>query len=302
MPLSCPGLLLAQTAVRAVRVRHAVSNHPVLSPGSGCPAVWCPVPPVSGHLGSSSRGPRSGRLRPPSSVQPSAVHSVRPDASVRLIPHQAVALGDQVEAAGNRHTGMELAAAAAPSGGSVDGREAGRATLPRSRVGQWGVGGGSGPGWVGSGRCAERRRGCAAGQGNRLQREVAAPAAAAVLGWVCDHSAWSSPSLTAGWAARRGHWRCRRGCARGPSAAQAERTLPARCRQCSDLRRWVVGPPGLEPGTSSYQRWTAKRCAIRPFRRSRRSMTGTGMGWIVPILTRLAVAVYWRTLARCAVN
>jgi hypothetical protein len=35
---------------------------------------------------------------------------------------------------------------------------------------------------------------------------------------------------------------------RGPSR---QRALPARCRQRCDLRRWLVGLPGLEPGTSS---------------------------------------------------
>jgi hypothetical protein len=35
---------------------------------------------------------------------------------------------------------------------------------------------------------------------------------------------------------------------RGPSR---QRARPARCRQRCDLRRWLVGLPGLEPGTSS---------------------------------------------------
>jgi hypothetical protein len=35
---------------------------------------------------------------------------------------------------------------------------------------------------------------------------------------------------------------------RGPGR---QRALPARCRQRCDLREWVVGLPGLEPGTSS---------------------------------------------------
>jgi hypothetical protein len=35
---------------------------------------------------------------------------------------------------------------------------------------------------------------------------------------------------------------------RGPGSRRA---LPARCRQRCDLRRWLVGLPGLEPGTSS---------------------------------------------------
>jgi hypothetical protein len=35
---------------------------------------------------------------------------------------------------------------------------------------------------------------------------------------------------------------------RGPGS---QRALPACCRQRSDLRRWLVGLPGLEPGTSS---------------------------------------------------
>jgi hypothetical protein len=143
-----------------------------------------------------------------------------------------------------------------------------RATLPKSRWslgGRWrsraaglgaGRGGRAGPlsdqagqAGVGSAR-GGRRRG---GRGCRLQHKVAAPArVGGVLGWLRDHGGWSSPRLTPGWAAPEGPGEVPTGMGvrpqRGPSR---QRARPARCRQCSDLRRWVVGLPGLEPGTSS---------------------------------------------------
>jgi hypothetical protein len=158
--------------------------------GEGGPRPACGVHPsgsvsgirLSSRLVSSPSGVRSpgvvvqgSAVRPsgvrpsgvhPSSVQPSAVHSVRPDASGRLIPHQAVALGDQVEAAGNRHTGMERGLwAAAPSGGSVDGQggwAGDAAEVARGSVGcRWRIRAGLGQGGVRSAcRC-----GCAVDRG-----------------------------------------------------------------------------------------------------------------------------------------
>ena len=47
---------------------------------------------------------------------------------------------------------------------------------------------------------------------------------------------------------------------RGPGS---QRVLPACCRQRSDLRRWLVGLPGLEPGTSSLSGICAWPCFPR---------------------------------------
>ena len=227
--------------------------------GEGGPRPACGVQPsgsvsgirLSSRLVSSPSGVRSpgvvvqGSGGPavcvhPSSVQPSAVHSVRPDASVRLIPHQAGGVGGPSRGGGQpAHGNGARLWAAAPSGGSVDGQEAGRATLPRSRVGQWGVGGGSGPGWVGSGRCAEPVAAAALWAGEQATaRGGRTRRVAAVLGWVCDHSAWSSPSLTAGWAGPEGPLEVPAGMRarpqRGPGAARHSGSLPTVALTCDD--------------------------------------------------------------------
>ncbi len=48
---------------------------------------------------------------------------------------------------------------------------------------------------------------------------------------------------------------------RGPGWQPA---LPARGRQRSDLRGWLVGLPGLEPGTSSLSGMRSNRLSYRP--------------------------------------
>jgi hypothetical protein len=147
-------------------------------------------------------------------------------------------------------------------------RRPGRGRRCRSRVGPWEVGGGRAAG-LGAGRggracplsdqagqaglrSAPRGR-LRGGRGCKRQREVAAPAAwLPSSGWVRDHGAWSSPSLTPGWADPEGPLEVPAGMGvrpqRGPSR---QRTLLARCRQRCDLRRWVVGLGGVEPPTSS---------------------------------------------------
>jgi hypothetical protein len=217
-------------------------------PGSGCPAVRCPV-----TWGRRPAGPAVGRLLSthPASSRPLSTRPVSsrlvsapvgPDASVSSHA-QAVAFGDQVEEAGTR------------------------AMLPKSG---WSVGGRWGPGRrVGCGprrpRLTAERPGRPGRRAERPSRAAARWArvqaaargggtrrVAAILGWVRDHGGWSSPSLTPGWAAPEGPLEvpARMGVRpqRGPSR---HRTRPAGCRQRSDLRRWVVGLPGLEPGTSS---------------------------------------------------
>jgi hypothetical protein len=159
--------------------------------------------------------------------------------------------------------------AAEPSTARSTVNEAGtQATLPTSR---WSleVGGGPGP----PGGCGPPRRPRLTTErpgrpGRRAERPSRAAAlwareqaaarggctrrVAAVSGWMRDHGGWSSPSPIPGWAAPKGQLDlpARMGVRpqRGPSR---QRTLPARCRQRSDLRRWLVGLPGLEPGTSS---------------------------------------------------
>jgi hypothetical protein len=242
-----------------------VSTHPVSVSG-----IRLSSRPVSGHLGSSSSG--SG-ARPsavhPSGVQPSGV-CPRPSGRVRLLPCSGGGVGkprsrwpgDRDHRTGGGPCGYRAV------DGSTTVQEAGtRATLPKSRWsggGRWRT---RAAGWVRAaaatlaaerpgrpGRRAERPSRAAA----RWARERAAARGggirhlAAVLGWGRDHGTWSSPSLTAGWAAPEGPLDVPAGMGvrpqRGPSR---QRTLPARCRQRSDLRRWVVGLPGLEPGTSS---------------------------------------------------
>jgi hypothetical protein len=96
--------------------------------------------------------------------------------------------------------------------------------------------------------------GCAVGTGAGCGARWRHRHLAAVLGWVGDHGGWPSPSLPAGWAAPEGSLGVPAGMGvrpqRGPSQLRAR---PARCRQRCDLRRWVVGLPGLEPGTHPYQ-------------------------------------------------
>jgi hypothetical protein len=260
-----------------------VSTYPFPCPGpssgSGCPAVRCPAHPVSGHLGSSSgsSGPavwcppvqRPAVWCPPNPASsPLASAPLRPDLSVSSHLRQWRWGPDGCGGATCTTGTSRGPGGSAPSSGSVNGRgldDAGDAT----EVARWSVEcrRRTRPGWVRAGwphlpaarpgrpgRRAERPSRAAA----RWARERAATRGggtrrlAGVLGWVRDHGGWSSPSLTPGWADREGPLEvpARIGVRpqRGPSR---QPTLPARYRQRSDLRRWVVGLPGLEPGTSS---------------------------------------------------
>jgi hypothetical protein len=127
--------------------------------------VWDPAVQPSGVQPSGVRSPgfvvRGPAVRTvgvhPSSVQPSGVHPSgvqpsgvqpvwcppRPSGRVRLLPPQAVALGNQMGAAGQPapRERVEVPVAAAPSSGSVSGRgldDRGRRCRGRGR---WGVGG-----------------------------------------------------------------------------------------------------------------------------------------------------------------
>jgi hypothetical protein len=180
-------------------------------PGSGCPAVWCPVTwgrrpesPAVGRL--LSARPASGCLLSTRAVSSCPV-SARPSGRVRLLPPQAVASGPGRAGRATVTTGT----GGGPGGcravdGSIDGRGGpGRVRrCPRSRWsvgGRWrtraaglgtGRGGRAGPLSDQAGQAGVRstrrgrRRG---GHGSRLQREVAAPAA-----WLAS-SGWGATTL-----------------------------------------------------------------------------------------------------------
>jgi len=233
-----------------------------------CPVTWfvvrgLAVQPSGGHP--SSVRPCGVHL---SSVQPSGVRP-RPSGRARLLPPQAVALGTRWGRRGNLHHGN---GSRSRGGRAVErlGQRAEawmtRATLPRSRVGRWGVGGG--PGRVRRGRWRPRLPAARPGRPgrraerpwlaaalwarSRLQREVAAPVAWLPSWAVRDHGAWLSWRLRSGWTGPAGPMGLPAGMdvrpRRGPGWRRA---FPARCPQRSDLRGWGVGLPGLGPGTSS---------------------------------------------------
>jgi hypothetical protein len=172
-------------------------------PGSGCPAVRCPV---TWGVSSNGSGGRPSAVHPssvqPSSVQPSAVHpcGVQPSAvcpcpsgRVRLLPCSGGGVGTRSRRPGDPdHRNRWGPGGCRAVDGSTTVAEAGtRATLPTSR---WSVGGrwrtrAAGlvraaaaalaperPGRPGRVRSAPRGR-LRGGHGCRRQREVAAPAA-----------------------------------------------------------------------------------------------------------------------------
>jgi hypothetical protein len=230
---------------------------------SGVQPVRCPAGPVSSRPVSSrpvssrpvSSRPVSGRL---------LSASVRPDASSR--PPQAAAVGTRsVRRQPSPPERVESRWAAASWSGSMTAEQARtRAMLPGSRwlvgsvrtrarwvrraaaldrlsdqAGQTGVR--SARGW--------RLRG---GHGSRLQREGAAAA-----GWLPSGAEWRprwvvvmGPAARVGGSGRADGRAGRMGVRpqRGPAWRRA---LPARYQQRCDLREWLVGLPGLEPGTSS---------------------------------------------------
>jgi hypothetical protein len=154
-------------------VRQAVSTQPVRRLGSGCPAGWCPAVQCPVTRGSSSGSGDPAGCPPPVRCPPLCCPPLRcpplccpavrcpavrcpasccPPLSVRSRPSG----GDRTR---SRRPGdpapqqqVEVAVAAAPSGGRVDGRGTLTQTPPRSRGGQSGVGGRPGPGlWAGGG-------------------------------------------------------------------------------------------------------------------------------------------------------
>jgi hypothetical protein len=177
--------------------------------------VRCSARPVSGHLGSSSGVRRSTRPASsslsgvhPSGVHPSGVQPVWcPPPSVRTRPSPPTSgsgVGDQAGAAGHpspqEPVEVLVGCRAVERLGGRPSRPWGRATLPGSRVGQWGVAGGL----AGLGAAAAYPLSDQAGQAGvrsaaGWRHGVAAPAGwLPLLGWVGDHGAWSSWSLPPG--------------------------------------------------------------------------------------------------------
>ena len=252
---------------------------------SGGPAVRYPARPVSGRLGSSSRCPavRSPAVHPsgvqpsgvhPASVQPAGVRPVGPDVSVSSHT-RAVALGPgRCGGHPSPRERVESRWAAAPLSGSVDGPAGPDASgAADSRVGQRGVGGGPGPGWVRRRRLPAERP-CQAGvrsargwRRSEAQDEAAARGGrtcrvAAVGAWVATTVRGGREACRPSGRARRARGACWRGWACGPSAAQggSERSRLAAgsavtCEDgwwaCQDLNlgphpyqwSWVGDPP-----------------------------------------------------------
>jgi hypothetical protein len=241
--------------------RPACGIHPsdFRRPGPGCPAVRCPARPVSS----------------PSGVQPSGVRRRR-SGRVRLVSHQAVAVGDRPRRHSHPHHGNGSRSRWAAASSSGSGRRPSRPGRGRRRRGHPGSAGLSvaDPGRVGCGRrprltlasragqagvrSARRRRLREGTGGGRTGRE------AALLGMggrpryvvVVAPAAWvdgpgGADGLAGGMGVRP---------QRGPGW---QRAFPACCRQRSDLRRLLVGLPGLEPGTSSLSGFCPRACFPR---------------------------------------
>jgi hypothetical protein len=195
-------------------------------PGSGCPAVRCPV-----TWAGRPEGPAVGRLLStrPASSRPLSSRAVssrpvssRPSGRVRLLPPQAVALGTRSSWPGDRDHRNRWRPRWLPSRRRLErrSRRPGCGRRCPSRGGQWAVAGGPGPlGWCGPrrprlpaerpgrpGRRAERPSRAAAlwAREQTAARAGCIRRVAGVLGWVRDHGEWSSPSLTPGWAAPGG--------------------------------------------------------------------------------------------------
>jgi hypothetical protein len=278
-----------------VGVHHALSTHPVSSSGilqssrpvSSPSGVRSPGVVVQG-LAVRTAGVHPSSVQPsgvqPSGVQPSGVQPSGPDASVsshsgRWRWGAGRCGGAPVTTGTGRGPGGLPRRRAARSTAN---RPGGRAALPRSRGGQWGVAGGlAGLGAGGrvcplsdqAGQAGVRSAGGwrREGMGAGWRREAAAPAAwLPSSGWVRDHGAWSSPSLTPGWAAPEGPLDVPAGWACGPSAAQVD---GGRSRLAIDSavtcgnEEWAC--QDLNLGPHPYQQNAGNRCAEGRFPRSR---------------------------------
>jgi hypothetical protein len=245
-----------------VRVQHGCPPIRFRRPGPGCPAR-----PVSSPPGvQSARCPVTWARRPGSGVRPSGVHpsGVRPSGRVRLVPIRRWHWGQADAArqpAPRERAQVPVGCRVVERLGPTAEKARTRATPPRSPMVGGAVGGGPGPGrvWAAAvidaglpgrpgGRAERPSPAAARGHGRRLHRPRGCRSRD---GWATTVRGCRGACRPRG-RARRGRWACRRGMGvrpqRGPGS---QRVLPACCRQRSDLRRWLVGLPGLEPGTSS---------------------------------------------------
>jgi hypothetical protein len=242
-------------------------------PGSGCPArlmsspsgvqpLRCPVTRV-GRPGSADPPRLLSRPRPALAVagrvQPSAVHPIRPDAS------GSSTFGGGVGTKSRRPTTVTTATVEVlwrpqprrlgrrPSSPGDGRRRRGSAAVSR--------GARSGPGPGGGGACPLRGQAGQAGVPSRLWLAVArwageqAPARAGRAGRVLPSRAGWATTVSGDCGGGPSGWPRARSAGgdgvrpqRGPGW---QRAFPAGRRQRCDLREWVVGLPGLEPGTSS---------------------------------------------------
>jgi hypothetical protein len=236
--------------------------------------VQCPVRPVSSHLGSSS-GIRCPAVWCPPVRCPAVWGRPRPSGRVRLVPIRRWHWGQADAArqpAPRERVQVPVGCRVVERLGSTAEQARTRATPPRSPMVGGAVGAGPGPGraWAAAvldaglpgrpGGRAERPSPAAA----RRAREAAPATRLPFPGWVGDHGAWLSRRLPPTWTGPEGPMGLPAGMGvrpqRGPGS---QRALPACCRQRSDLRRWLVGLPGLEPGTSSLSGFCSRACFRR---------------------------------------
>jgi hypothetical protein len=242
-----------------------------------CPVTWVRRPGVR----------RSGRLRSTRPVS-SPLVSTRP-ASSRLVSAPSVQMcpsppipGGGVGPRSVRRAPVTTGTGRVPLGCRAVERFGRRPSRPGRerccRLACWSAGAwvaDPGPGWVRRRRVPAERP-CQAGvrSARGWRRSEAQDEAAARGGRTCCVAAvggWVATTVRGGRGACRPSGRARRGRGacwgmgvrpqRGPGWQSA---LPARGRQRSDLRGWVVGLPGLEPGTSSLSGMRSNRLSYRP--------------------------------------
>jgi hypothetical protein len=219
-----PGLVVRDPASGRLVSTRPVSSRPVSTPVRPGASVWSPIKRgVWGQADAARQPPPRERVEVPMAAASSSGSGRRPSRPGRATPPRSRMVGRGCR--WRTRPGRVRAAAALDAG--LPGRPGRRAERP-----------------VTSG-CARARqeaaaRGCrtgrvaaALGMGGRPRWVVVVEAAARVDG------PEGPMGVEAGMGVRP---------QRGPGS---QRAFPSCCRQRSDLRRWLVGLPGLEPGTSS---------------------------------------------------
>jgi hypothetical protein len=246
-----------------IRVQQAVSTHPVPSSGTRLSS-----PSGVQSPGFIVRDPASGRLVSTGPVSSRLVSApVRPDASAwSAIRRWRLGTADAARQPAPRER------AQVPVGCRVVERLGRRSSRPghrRRRRGhawsagcRWRTSAGSGAGggrltlasWAGqagvpSARRRRLREGTARGRSARLPHRPGGYRPRD--GW-SDHPAWWSWRLRPAWTGPEGPIGLPAGRGVRPQRGPGwQRAFPACCQQRSDLLCWLVGLPGLEPGTSS---------------------------------------------------